>query len=240
MAGALAVAGCAHPAQEGDPPVETPGAGATLADPSRPPDASSRPSSPPDSTAEPIGLSQRTPSPQASTAGASYRIRYGWAVPESLVRVAYHGDVPIAPPPAPALPYLVELRATDYPDAQPSFSRMSFVFRGGMPGYEVQYVSQVIGAGSGLPIALPGDSFLRVRFAPAQAHDGHGHSSIQRAPDTDLGFPRLRGYRLAGDYEGYVTYGLGIQGDGQLMPIRIGELTRPDGEYVITIDVRRE
>src|SRR5690606_21135481 len=117
MAGALAVAGCAHPAQEGDPPVETPGAGATLADPSRPPDASSRPSSPPDSTAEPIGLSQRTPSPQASTAGASYRIRYGWAVPESLVRVAYHGDVPIAPPPAPALPYLVELRATDYPDA---------------------------------------------------------------------------------------------------------------------------
>jgi hypothetical protein len=174
--------------------------------------------------------------------GSAYQVRYGWAVPSSLTRIPHKVDVPIAPPPAPALPYLVEMHAADHPEGTPGYSRFSFYFRGGFPSYQVQYVPRVTQDGSGEPITLTGNSFLRIQFTPAQGHDGQGQSSIKKAPKPALDFPTLRSYGIAGDYEGYVTYGLGIQvapGSGQVMPIRIGEMIRPDGFHVVAVDVRR-
>ncbi|MEV1286205.1 hypothetical protein [Micromonospora sp. NPDC049679] len=180
--------------------------------------------------------------PAPAPAGSPYQVRYGWGVPASLTRIAHTVDVPIAPPPAPALPYLVEIHAADHPEGSPGYSRFSFYFRGAFPSYQVQYVPRVTQDGSGEPIKLTGNSFLRLQFTPAQAHDGKGRPSIRKAPGSALGFPTLRSYGMAGDYEGYVTYGLGIQvaaNSGQVMPIRIGEMIRPDGFHVVAVDVRR-
>ncbi|SDZ22380.1 hypothetical protein SAMN05444365_107164 [Micromonospora pattaloongensis] len=187
----------------------------------------------------------RRPAPtvgKPAPTGSPYRVRYGWAIPSAPARVAHAVRPPIAPPPAPALPYLVEMNAADHPEGEPGYSRFSFYFRGAFPGYEFQYVPRVTHDGSGRPVELTGNSFLRLRFTPAQAHDGNGRSSIERAPNRQLGFPTLRSYGQAGDYEGYLTYGFGIQvapGGDQVMPIRIGEMIRPDGLHVVAVDVRR-
>lgn len=233
----LVSAGCYRAPDGADPlpPVDPPDPVVTAVAPAtspREPAPTVQPNDPP-----------RTRSQQPAPAGSPYQVRYGWGVPSSTVRVAHTVKVPLAPPPAPALPYLVELHAADHPEGHPGFTRFSFYFRGGLPSYEVAYVPEVTGEGSGLPVPLPGNSFLRIRFTPAQAHDGAGNSSIRRAPAADLDFPTLRGYRQAGDYEGYVTYGLGIQvapNSDQVLPIRIGEMIRPDGFHVIAVDIRRD
>ena len=64
-------------------------------------------------------------------------------------------------------------------------------------------------------------------------------------PSTNIGFANLRSWGFAGDFEGHVTFGLGIQvapGSDQALPIRAGELKRPDGSggffYVVHFDVQ--
>ncbi|MFY1637895.1 AMIN-like domain-containing (lipo)protein [Solwaraspora sp. WMMB335] len=170
---------------------------------------------------------------------AGYRLRYGWAVPVGAVSIEHEVRPPAAPPPQPPLPYLVEISTADHPEADPAFSRISFGFRSGFPGYRVSYVPQVVFAGSGEPLDLPGNCFLQVRFVRAQAHDEYGRVSVQRSPDPDLGYLYLRGYGFAGDFEGQVTYGLGVQtaaGPDQVLPLRIGESTR-DGLHLIVVDL---
>jgi hypothetical protein len=77
-----------------------------------------------------------------------------------------------------------------------------------VPGYRVQYVRQVIQDGSGQPLSLRGRAFLTVRLEPAAAHTERGEATapLRIRP----GFIALKEVRSAGDFEGVVTYGLGI------------------------------
>jgi hypothetical protein len=122
---------------------------------------------------------------------------------------------------------------------------MSFYFRNGYPSYQIRYVGSVVGEATGTPISLTGNAFLRVGFTDAQAHKDSGGSSIVAAPAPAIGFPNLKSYASAGDFEGHVTYGLGLQvasGSDQALPIRVGELKKSDGTggflYVIFVDIR--
>lgn len=169
----------------------------------------------------------------------TYQVRYGWAIPAELVRVDHEVRPPVAPQPQPPLPYLIEIDAADHPSAKPAFGRMSFAFRSGFPSYEVGYVPRVVFDGSGEPLELPGNCFLQIRFVSAQAHDGQGRMSVRRSPRPELGFENLRGYGFAGDFEGRVTYGVGVEvaaGADQVLPVRIIELTR-DGLHIVAVDV---
>ena len=59
-------------------------------------------------------------------------------------------------------------------------------------------------------------------------------------PAEQLGYRRLVGYAFTGDFEGQVTYGLAIRAGGpDRTPIRVGELRRADGTYVVAVDVRQ-
>lgn len=185
--------------------------------------------------------------PAAAPASASpdggtspYRVTFGWAVPSRPVEVRHDVAVPIAPAPAPPLPLLVEVRAGDHPDE--GYSRVTFAFRGATPSYEFGYVPRVEADGSGNPLPLAGNAFIRIRFTPAQAHDEQGRATVATAPRTLLTLPTLRSYGFGGDFEGYVTFGLGIQvaaGSDQVLPVRVGELVRADGSHVVAVDVRR-
>jgi hypothetical protein len=183
------------------------------------------------------------PSATARTAAAPrspYRVTYGWAVPSRPVRVSHDVKVPVAPPPAVPLPLLVEVRAADHPEE--NFSRITFAFRGGIPSYEVGYVPSVPTEGTGEPLPLAGNAFVRIVFTPAQAHDEKGRPTVAAAPHTALRLPTLRGYGFGGDFEGYVTFGLGLQlapNSDQVLPVRLGELVRSDGTHVVAVDVRR-
>lgn len=175
-----------------------------------------------------------------STADASnWRVTYDWAVPSRPARVTHPVQVPISPP-GPPLPILVEIRVGDH--VAEGFTRITFAFHGATPSYEVSYLPAVPAEGTDDPVRLPGNAFLRIRFDQAQAHDEGGRSTIIAAPPSELGYPTLRGYAFAGDFEGYLSYGLGLRtavGSDQALPVRLGELTRADGSRVVALDVRR-
>jgi hypothetical protein len=162
---------------------------------------------------------------------SDYKVTFGFAVPSGVVSVAH----PFTPPP---LRSLVGLFVGDHPEGAPAYQRMSFYFRGGYPSYKVSYVPRVVADGSGAVIPLPGNAFLQVVFTDAQ-------SSVTSSPSASIGYHNLKGYAPAGDFEGHVTYGLGLQTAGnsdQVLQLRLGELTKSDGAggtyYVVFLDIR--
>ncbi|HET8681785.1 MAG TPA: hypothetical protein VFM54_07905 [Micromonosporaceae bacterium] len=232
---ALWAAGCgrAEPAQPPAPPAASSGTAGP---------ASTAPAGTP---GEPAPGEPAPSQPVPARAGDPYRVTYGWGVPSSTVSVANRVAVPIAPPPAIPLPYLVEIRTGDHGNEQPGYVRITFTFMGAYPSYHLSYVPRLLGEGSGAPIPLAGNSVLRIQFTPAQAHDNAGASTIQLAADRQVNLRNLRSYAPAGDFEGYLSYGLGIQvaaGSDQVLPVRVGQQSRPDAggrlRYVVAVDVR--
>jgi hypothetical protein len=218
-----------------------------------PSSSSGSPSLPSSSSEASAGSGPTSAGPQASagpgsepdSAVSEYRVSYDWGVPVHQVEVKHAVTPPIAAPPAPALPCLVGIYAADHQEGTPTYQRLSFYFLGALPSYQFGYVSSVVSEGKGDPIVLPGNSFLRMGFVDAQAHDGSGRSSVVDYPPTSLGFTGLKGYGFAGDFEGHVTYGLGIQvasNSDQVRQIRVGELKKVDRVggtvYVVFVDVR--
>ncbi|MGR6320847.1 hypothetical protein Q2K19_21535 [Micromonospora soli] len=215
----LLAAGCTATNHDGAAPAPTTAPGATTS-------AAATPAAPPTAPAT-------TGAPPAAGDG---RVTYGWAVPAVPARVAHRVLVPVTPAPGEPLPVLVQIQVGDHPAE--GFSRISFAFRGPTPSYQVGYVSRVESDGGGEPVDLPGDAFLAVRFDPAQGHDSSGRSTAQ-APLRAIGYPTLRGWAPAGDFEGYLSFGLGVRGGGARLPVRLSESTRPDGTHVVSVDVRR-
>jgi hypothetical protein len=185
-------------------------------------------------------------SPAASSPPASnYHVVYGFAVPSSKVTIPHTVHAPITPPPGIPLPYLVGIYTGDHSNETPGYARISFYFRGGFPEYNFQYVHAVLAEGSGQPISLEGNAFLDIQFVHAQAHDNGGATTIKDKAPQHIGYQNLVSYAPAGDFEGYVTYGLGIKvasGSDQTLPIRVGELSKSDGSggtlYVVAFDVK--
>ncbi len=113
----------------------------------------------------------------------------------------------------------------------PGFDRMVFQFRGGTPGFNVRYVARIIQDGSGATVPLRGSRFLAIRFAAALAHPLNGATSNVPRVRTPL-FRSIRQVKVAGDFEGVVSYGAGIAGR---RAFRVFRLTGPPR---IVVDVR--
>jgi hypothetical protein len=168
----------------------------------------------------------------------TWRVRYDWAAPTKRVSVANRQIIP--------LPYLAEIHVGNHSTENPGYGRISFYFRGGMPSYNLNYAREVLSEGRGEPIALEGNAFLRIQFSDARQHNDAGKTTLTVKPDARIGYPNLVSYGFGGDFEGYVTYGLGIQvaaNSDQVLPVRVGELTKkPDGKggyfYVVAFDIR--
>jgi hypothetical protein len=86
--------------------------------------------------------------------------------------------------------------------------RLVFRFRGGLPaGHSVRYVDQLIADGSGRVIPVAGRAILRVGFANATAHDAGGSTAPGR---TAYRLPNAMLSVRSGDFEGVVSYGIGL------------------------------
>jgi hypothetical protein len=105
-----------------------------------------------------------------------------------------------------------------------------FTFQGSMPGYQVRYVARVEDA-AGERLALRGQAFVAVAFEPARAHDPDGEATFPTATLTP-DYPALRQVRFAGDFEGQVSFGLGVADRGGF---RVFELRNPTR---VVVDVR--
>ncbi|MFB9445858.1 hypothetical protein Dvina_32295 [Dactylosporangium vinaceum] len=202
--------------------------------------ASAGPSSP-----APVPSSSSSP---AATATASNRVvsasvAYPWHWPNDPARPgAVRHDVAVPPVPA-----LVAIGAASHPasGSQPAFDRMSFTFTAALPGYRFAFVDQLVGDAGGRPVPIAGRGVLRVIFQPAQAHTADGTaSSIGTQPRRPLHLTRMVDYAAAGDFEGVLTYGIGIDRPGQGNPqprvrayevVRIGAGGRTT--YTVAIDI---
>ena len=98
-------------------------------------------------------------------------------------------------------------------------------------GVPVQYVPRVIHDGSGDVVQLRGTRRLRVILRPARAHtEAAGAALVPNVVNANC--PQLLQVRSAGDFEGVVTYGIGVR---QLRPFRVFRLTGPTR---IVVDIR--
>jgi hypothetical protein len=101
-----------------------------------------------------------------------------------------------------------------------AYDRVVFRFSGGIPGYTVGYVNEVLSDAKGDRVPLPGQAFLRIVFHPSTGYQSHsGPNSI-----TPI-FPSLLQVRAAGDFESYLSFGVGLS---QRVGFQVFTLTQPD------------
>jgi hypothetical protein len=111
-----------------------------------------------------------------------------------------------------------------------AYDRVVFRFSGHAPGYSVRYVPKVLADPSGNPVSLRGNAYLSVTMhsvASAQA----GKPAAPQGRQRPL-FPELREIAGSGDFEGYVSFGLGLKAK---TGFRTFVLTNPDR---LVVDVR--
>jgi hypothetical protein len=117
------------------------------------------------------------------------------------------------PPATPVIPVLKGIHTAHAASARVDF--VGFRFRPAVPtDITAQYVprSALVADASGLPLAVRGRSFVRVVFRGAAAHDERGKPTAPRdlfpVPTTT----NVMEVRLGGDFEGVVTYFIGLRG----------------------------
>lgn len=209
--------------------------------PSQPPGAraSSASSAPQASTAPP------TTAPATPAEGVlSARVTYPWRWPNGagqppVVQHSYR---------VPPVPELVAIAVGDHPRTavERAYNRMSFTFTTAFPSYQFQFVDGITADGSGKPIPLAGNSgALKIIFRQAQAHTGTGASAIVSQPPAHLGLTRMASWARAGDFEGVLTVGIGIDRpvlhSNPQFPVRVTEVEKVTAQgrhlYVVAFDV---
>lgn len=113
------------------------------------------------------------------------------------------------------------------------FDRTVFEFGSDtLPGYHLEYIDRPVRqCGSGHPVPLAGDGWLEIRFQPAQAHTDAGHPTVEERARTPA-LPVLRELKLTCDFEGQVTWVLGLAAPNRYRVLRLDDPTR------VAIDVQ--
>ena len=111
-------------------------------------------------------------------------------------------------PSTPTHATLVAIRAAHHAEAMPIYDRVVFEFSGPLPLLRIEYVKKLVGDGSGLPVPIAGRAILLVQFTPAQAHSDSGQATAPQHTTPKL--PLVKAIVSAGDFEGVVSYGIGL------------------------------
>lgn len=178
------------------------------------------------------GASASAPPPPASSAVAAGGVTTPVA-PGGAPASAAGGAPPSGATSACATPgsYLTAIRT----GRQATADRVVFEFAGKPPSsYSVSVVPSITADASGKPVAVAGTSFLRVTFRGASAVcPASGHKTYAGPATAAPGYPQLRGLAAAGDFEGYLTWGIGLAAKGGYHAYA---LTAP---YRVVIDLSR-
>ncbi len=110
-----------------------------------------------------------------------------------------------SPAAAPSVPILTGVRAAHHT----GYDRIVFDFTGGRPtSRKAAYVAKLIADPSGKVIPIKGKAILRIAFTPAAAHNSKGQPTSPTS--ITFGLPEIKQAKKAGDFEGYVSYGIGL------------------------------
>jgi hypothetical protein len=103
-----------------------------------------------------------------------------------------------------------------------TFDRFVIRARFATPGYDVRYVRRVVADPSGRSVSLLGAARIRVAFNLAGGHDNRGRNLL--AATLTPRCPSLLQVKKAGDFEGTVSFGLGLR---RKTGFRVFRLTNP-------------
>ncbi len=200
LATCLMAAGCKK--EEATPP---PPAQPTAAKPTAP----AQPASPGTGTDTGAGATPPSTTPGSQAAQPEEPKNPEWTA--GLVDVKRSGFAPVT---------LREVRTA----RNEGFDRLVLQFDGDqLPGYHVEYVDKpVIKCGSGDPTEVAGQGWLQVRVQPAQAHEGTQVTVAER--ERKPGLPLVQELELTCDFEGEVTWVLGVKSPNKY---RVMELKGP-------------
>ena len=112
----------------------------------------------------------------------------------------------------------------------PTYDRVVFHFSSRTPGYSVRYVSAVTADPSGQRVRLAGNAFLAVTMQSVASAQAGKPAAPQGRQHPRV--PVLREVAGAGDFEGHVSFGLGLSGK---TGFRAFTLSNPDR---LVVDVR--
>jgi hypothetical protein len=105
----------------------------------------------------------------------------------------------------------------------PGYDRVVFDFRGPVPsGRTATYVTKLIADASGKTIPIRGRYIIRIVF-----HTATAATAAERT--LTPGLPGIQQVKPAGNFEGYVSYGIGVQHKG---PLTLHVLHGPNRVYL--------
>jgi hypothetical protein len=134
--------------------------------------------------------------------------------------------VAAAPDRAPHVATLTSVTARHVGDVD----RVTFTFSGGLPAHvHPQWLDRLTYDGSGLPVRVAGAKVLAVGFTSATGHDEGAFTFARRTAYT---LPNVITSVYGGDFEGYLTVGLGVQ---KRTSYTVTKLHDPDR---VVVDVR--
>lgn len=94
------------------------------------------------------------------------------------------------------------------------FDRIVIDYKGKKPAVKVSLVNSLYSCGKGDKLTIPGDKIVKIDLTPAQAHNQKGQD-VYVGPgqlSTKLyNLTTVKGVRMACDFEGYVTFGIGVK-----------------------------
>ena len=92
-----------------------------------------------------------------------------------------------------------------------TFDRLAFDFcRPADTTLTTRVVKQLTEDGSGDRVTLKGRYFIAITLTPADAHDSAGRATVPSRTVSVAG-NNMQQYKLIGDFEGVVTYGVGVR-----------------------------
>ena len=104
----------------------------------------------------------------------------------------------------------------------PTFDRFVVRIASGKPGYDVDYALRVLADPSGKRLSLEGKKEIKVVIRPARGHTAGGTNLLPSTLTPRC--PVLRQVKKAGDFEGVVSFGLGL---ARRTGFRVFRLTGP-------------
>jgi len=233
VAAAMAgLAACGHTAPPPGSAAPTPSASGHIA---------TAPAAKPPATPVPGGRSLATaPADRVISSGVSYP----WHWPNDAGHpgsVGHSGNVP-------PVPKLVAISAGDHPrdpGEKYPYNRLSFTFTRGFPSYRFSFGKALVGDASGQTIPLAGKGVLHVTFHQAQAHTAGGGPSVASQPPGHLGLSRMVAWAPAGDFEGVLSYGIGVDWPAThanpQLPVRTVEVEKVTSQgqhlYIVAFDI---
>ncbi len=140
------------------------------------------------------------------------------------------GILAVAVPQASAtdIPVVTNLRAGGHS----GYDRAVVDLTGYAPALKTRWVTKAQNCATGQTHYVPGKKFLEITVEPAQAHTNAGKNAYVgpgRTASAFFGLKNLKGVRMTCDFEGQVTWVLGVD---HKATVKVGKLTSPTRLYV--------